>query len=258
MSPAAAPVPADLDYQPDRFAIRSRDLAPAGRHQMRLAEQQMPGLMSLRAALGPDQPLAGARISGCLHMTVQTAVLVETLTALGAEVRWASCNIFSTQDEAAAAVVMGPAGDGASAAVFAWKGESLEAYWWAVMAALDWPDGGPDLIVDDGADASNLLLAGAEFERLGKSAPSFIELAGSAEGQLVQQLIIERAETQPGWWPKAAAHLGGASEETTTGVHRLAAGAARPALAFPVLDVNDAVSQSKCDNIDGSRRALPE
>jgi adenosylhomocysteinase len=250
-------LPERVDYVAGRFAVRDRTLADTGRRQIRLAEQQMPGLMALREEFGPDRPLEGARISGSLHMTVQTAVLIETLTALGAQIRWASCNVFSTQDEAAAAVVEG-AGDGGPA-VFAWKGESLDAYWWCTLQALAWPDGrGPDLVVDDGADASNLLLTGAAFEQGGAAAPPFAGLAGSEEGGVVQRLIQAVAEAVPGTWGAWAAGVRGASEETTTGVHRLERWAAAGGLAFPVVNVNDSVTKSKFDNVYGIRHSLPD
>ncbi|MDR1393944.1 MAG: adenosylhomocysteinase [Bifidobacteriaceae bacterium] len=272
-------------------AVRDLSLAAAGRDQIRLAEQQMPGLMALRRELGPAKPLAGARITGSLHMTVQTAVLIETLVDLGARVRWASCNIFSTQDEAAAAVVVGPAGTPqapAGPAVFAWKGESVEEYWWCTLRALTWPDGsggvGPDLVVDDGADATTLLLAGSQFGRLGQSAPSFQDLAGSAEGRVVQDLIRDVASgagwaggvggelaSGAGWaggdaaggagldpWARLIGGLRGVSEETTTGVHRLAAWAETGELPFPVINVNDSVTKSKFDNTYGIRHSLPD
>jgi adenosylhomocysteinase len=239
-----------------------------------LAEQQMPGLMALRKELGPALPLRGARITGSLHMTVQTAVLIETLMALGADVRWASCNVFSTQDEAAAAVVQGkgsslnaPSGP----AVFAWKGESVEEYWWCTAEALTWPGGvGPDLIVDDGADASTLLVTGAEYEQAsvpvppGGSRPGgggskrFDALDGSAEGRVVRELIRRLCLARPGWFTAAVGALRGASEETTTGVHRLAQLAREGALPFPVINVNDSVTKSKFDNIYGIRHSLPD
>jgi adenosylhomocysteinase len=278
-----------IDHGPGRYAVRDLSLAAAGRRQITLAEQQMPGLMALRAEFGLARPLAGARISGSLHMTVQTAVLIETLVALGAQVRWASCNIFSTQDEAAAAVVLGPGGaggagdaggagvtDGAGAAagagsavgsgasarpagpaVFAWKGESLEAYWWCTYQALSWPGGGPDLVVDDGADASSLLLTGRLFDQMGVDAVAYKALGGSAEGRVVQSLLRE-VGADPGAWTRLGARLRGASEETTTGVHRLSRAAAAGELWFPVIDVNDSVTKSKFDNVYGIRHSLPD
>ncbi|MDR2380927.1 MAG: adenosylhomocysteinase, partial [Bifidobacteriaceae bacterium] len=196
-----------LDFVPNSYAVRDLGLAGVGRRQITLAEQQMPGLMALRAEFRSMRPLAGARISGSLHMTVQTAVLIETLTELGAQVRWASCNIFSTQDEAAAAVA-----ERGDAAVFAWKGESLEEYWWCTFQALSWPEAGPDLVVDDGADASTLLLAGAQYERLGQAAPAFRELSGTVEGRVVQDLLRQVGAEQ-GAWTRLGEHLRGASEE---------------------------------------------
>ncbi|MDR1186376.1 MAG: adenosylhomocysteinase [Bifidobacteriaceae bacterium] len=263
----AAPVPPQIDHRPGRYAVRDLALAAAGRDQLRLAEQQMPGLMALRREFGPSSPMAGARITGSLHMTVQTAVLIETLQALGARVRWASCNIFSTQDEAAAAVVVGPGGsvdDPQGPAVFAWKGESLDAYWWCTWQALAWPGTGadtvvgPDLIVDDGADASTLLAAGSEFEGLGDASPSYQALVGTAEGRVVQALLSRVAAQSPGLWTRMAASLKGASEETTTGVHRLTALYDADRLGFAVIDVNDSVTKSKFDNIYGIRHSLPD
>jgi adenosylhomocysteinase len=262
----APPVPPGIDFQPGRHAVRDLGLAEAGREQIRLAEQQMPGLMAVRAEFGPAQVLKGARITGSLHMTVQTAVLIETLAALGAEVRWASCNIYSTQDEAAAAVVVGPKGDASNprgASVFAWKGESLDAYWWCAWQALAWPDGedgigGPDLIVDDGADASTLLAAGSEYEALGQKSPSYQGLGATAEGRLVQSLLERVAGRWPGRWTRMAAGLKGVSEETTTGVHRLTALHDADRLGFAVIDVNDSVTKSKFDNVYGIRHSLPD
>jgi adenosylhomocysteinase len=259
-------VPPQIDYQPGRYAVRDLALAESGRCQIRLAEQQMPGLMALREEFGPGQVLAGAKITGSLHMTVQTAVLIETLRALGAQVRWASCNIFSTQDEAAAAVVVGPNGrpdDLQGTPVFAWKGESLDAYWWCTWQALDWrgfdgSPGGPDLIVDDGADASTLLSAGSEFDVLGQDSPSYQALADSAEGQVVQSLLARIAASAPGLWTRLAGGLKGVSEETTTGVHRLTALSDSGRLGFAVIDVNDSVTKSKFDNIYGIRHSLPD
>ncbi|MDR3107034.1 MAG: adenosylhomocysteinase [Bifidobacteriaceae bacterium] len=252
----------EIAHRPGRYAVRDLSLAQAGRHQLRLAEQQMPGLIALRQEFGPRKPLAGARITGSLHMTVQTAVLIETLIELGAEVRWASCNIFSTQDEAAAAVVVGPAGspaEPAGPAIFAWKGESLDAYWWCTWQALSWPGrdggiGGPDLIVDDGADASALLAAGAEFEARGEPP----ELDASPESRLVRTLVTDVAAETPGLWTRLRAGLKGVSEETTTGVHRLTRLAAAGRLGFPVINVNDSVTKSKFDNIYGIRHSLPD
>jgi adenosylhomocysteinase len=261
-----AAAPAGIDHAPGRHAVRDLGLAEAGRHQIRLAEQQMPGLMALRREFGPSGALAGARITGSLHMTVQTAVLIETLLALGAEVRWASCNIYSTQDEAAAAVVVGPDGDSDNPrgpAVFAWKGESLDAYWWCTWQALAWPDGdggivGPDLIVDDGADASTLLAAGAEYEAAGLEAQAYRELGATAEGRVVQALLSKVATEAPGAWTRLAGGLRGVSEETTTGVHRLTALHNSARLGFAVIDVNDSVTKSKFDNIYGIRHSLPD
>ncbi|MDR2454788.1 MAG: adenosylhomocysteinase [Bifidobacteriaceae bacterium] len=259
MAPAA---PDGIAQLAGRYAVRDLALAGAGRKQIELAEQQMPGLMALRQEFAPARPLAGARISGSLHMTVQTAVLIETLTALGARVRWSSCNIFSTQDEAAAAVVVGVGGTPQAPQgppVFAWKGESLEAYWWCALQALAWPEGGPELIVDDGADASTLLLTGQQFEQMLDAAPAYLELCGSAEGRVAQSLIqeVDRVGAGSGW-SRLGGALRGVSEETTTGVHRLTAWERDGLLPFPVVNVNDSVTKSKFDNTYGIRHSLPD
>jgi adenosylhomocysteinase len=254
-------LPDGIWRRPGWYAVRDLGLAAAGRQQIDLAEQQMPGLMALREEFGRTRPLAGARITGSLHMTTQTAVLIETLLALGAQVRWASCNIFSTQDEAAAAVVVGPDGTPdapAGPAVFAWRGETLEAYWWCAWQALTWGARGPDLVVDDGADATVLLLTGAQFEREHDAAPAFRDLADSAEGRVVRQLIRSVAGEGDGAWGRLGAALRGASEETTTGVHRLTRWAEAGLLPFPVMAVNDSVTKSKFDNVYGIRHSLPD
>lgn len=246
------------------FAVRDLSLAEAGRHQIRLAEHEMPGLMALREEYGQSQPLKGARIAGSLHMTVQTAVLIETLTALGAEVRWASCNIFSTQDEAAAAVVVGegtpekPAG----VPVFAWKNESLEDYWWTASQILTWPgadqdpERGPNMILDDGGDATLLVHKGVEFEAAG-AVPAPTE-DDPEEFRIVLAMLARSLERDPQHWTRTAERLRGVSEETTTGVMRLYQLAAEGRLLFPAINVNDAVTKSKFDNKYGIRHSLPD
>src|SRR5207344_424179 len=204
------------------FRVADLSLAPFGRREIHLAEHEMPGLRSLRTELGPLKPLAGARISGSLHMTIQTAVLIETLTELGAEVRWASCNIFSTQDHAAAAVAVGPDGTPSKprgVPVFAWKGETLAEYWWCTERALRWPDGGPNLILDDGGDATLLVHRGVEYERAG-AVPSS-EAAESEELREVLRVLERSLEEDGQRWTTIAAGIKGVTEETTTGVHRL-------------------------------------
>ena len=242
--------------------VADLSLAPAGRHQIRLAENEMPGLMALREEYGPSQPLAGARIAGSLHMTVQTAVLIETLVALGAQVRWASCNIFSTQDEAAAAIVVGPTGTvdaPAGVPVFAFKGETLEEYWDLADRIFDWSaEGfdGPNLILDDGGDATLLVHKGAEFEAVGAvpdAAPT-----DSAEYRIVLQTLRESLARDPQRFTRIAAGLLGVTEETTTGVHRLYELHAAGKLLFPGINVNDSVTKSKFDNKYGIRHSLPD
>ena len=224
------------------FKVADLSQAELGRKEIRLAEHEMPGLMELRRRYGADQPLAGVKIMGSLHMTVQTAVLIETLTALGADVRWVSCNIFSTQDPAAAAVAVGPDGtpdDPQGIAVYAWKGETLEEYWWCTNVALEWPDGsGPDQIVDDGGDATLLLHKGLEFERAEKI-PAYNPETDSEEWGVILGLIEEQAEQDPGRWSRLTANIRGVSEETTTGVHRLYQMATAGTLLFPAINVND-------------------
>jgi adenosylhomocysteinase len=242
-----------------RFKVKDLALAELGRKEIRLAEQEMPGLMALRARYAAAKPLGGARITGSLHMTVQTAVLIETLMDLGAEVRWASCNIFSTQDTGAAAVAVGRGGTAAKprgAAVFAWKGETLEEYWWCTNEALVWPDGaGPDLIVDDGGDATLLVHKGLEFERAGK-VPAFNPAKDAAEWGVVLALLRRLQREAPGQWQRVARRVRGVSEETTTGVHRLYQMAKEGTLLFPAINVNDSVTKSKFDNIYGCRHSL--
>ena len=237
-------------------------LAPAGRHQIRLAENEMPGLMALREEFGPSQPLAGARIAGSLHMTVQTAVLIETLVALGAQVRWASCNIFSTQDEAAAAVVVGPTGtvdEPAGVPVFAFKGETLREYWDLADRIFDWSTegfDGPNLILDDGGDATLLVHKGAEFEAAGV-VPEATD-ADSAEYRIVLDTLRASLSRDPQRFTRMAQGLLGVTEETTTGVHRLYELHADGKLLFPGINVNDSVTKSKFDNKYGIRHSLPD
>jgi len=247
-----------LDQSAGHHAVRDLALAGAGRHQITLAEQQMPGLMALRAELGTAQPLRGARITGSLHMTVQTAVLIETLLALGAQVRWASCNVFSTQDEAAAAVVVGPNGtpdQPTGPPVFAWKGESLEEYWWATRQALDWGDQLPNLVLDDGGDATLAIHVGRDYEDRGGDAASYKALADSEEGRALQAMVRGVAG---GFWTQLAGAVRGVSEETTTGVLRLNQLHQTGQLAFPAINVNDSVTKSKFDNTYGIRHSLPD
>ena len=239
------------------YKVHDLALAEAGRHQIRLAEHEMPGLMALREEFGPSQPLKGARIAGSLHMTVQTAVLIETLVALGAQVRWASCNIFSTQDEAAAAVVVGPDGsvdDLRGVPVFAWKGETLEEYWACTLKILIWPGEGPNMILDDGGDATLLVHKGREFEIAG-AVPSTTE-DDSEEYQVILSVLRESLATAPGTWTAIADGILGVTEETTTGVHRLYEFHKAGALLFPAINVNDSVTKSKFDNKYGTRHSL--
>ena len=240
------------------FRVADLSLAPFGRKEIHLAEHEMPGLRALRAEFGPSKPLAGARISGSLHMTIQTAVLIETLVELGAEVRWASCNIFSTQDHAAAAVAVGPEGtvdDPKGIPVYAWKGESLEEYWWCTEQMLDWPGGdGPNMILDDGGDATLLVHKGAEFERLGDVPEP--ETAGSVEFGVVLALLRKTLRTDPTKWTRMAAAIKGVTEETTTGVHRLYQMQQQGSLLWPAINVNDSVTKSKFDNLYGCRHSL--
>jgi len=238
--------------------VADLSLAPFGRTEIRLAEHEMPGLMAMRAEHGPTRPLAGARITGSLHMTVQTAVLIETLVALGAEVRWASCNIFSTQDHAAAAVVVGPTGTSEAPAgvpVYAWKGETLEEYWWCTEAALCWPDGGgPNMILDDGGDATLLVHKGLEFEKAG--AVPEPGTADSEESAVVLRLLARSMARDAQRWTTIAREIRGVTEETTTGVHRLYEMAKAGQLLFPAINVNDSVTKSKFDNKYGCRHSL--
>ena len=240
------------------YLVRDLALAGFGRKEIKLAEHEMPGLMAMRREYADAQPLRGARITGSLHMTVQTAVLIETLVALGAEVRWASCNIFSTQDHAAAAVVVGPEGtpeDPQGVPVFAWKGETLEEYWWCTEQALSWAHGeGPNMILDDGGDATLLVHKGVEFERAG--AVPDPESADSEEFQIVLGLLQRSLSEDPQRWTKIASGMKGVTEETTTGVHRLYQFAEQGQLLFPAINVNDSVTKSKFDNKYGCRHSL--
>ena len=231
------------------FKVADLSLADFGRKEISLAEHEMPGLMALRNEFGPSQPLRGARISGSLHMTIQTAVLIETLVALGAKVRWASCNIFSTQDHAAAAIAA------AGVPVFAWKGETLEDYWWCTQQALTWPDHhGPTMLLDDGGDATMLVLRGAEYEAAG-SVPD-PAAAESEEFRVFLSLLQRSLAEDPRRWSRCAEGVLGVSEETTTGVHRLYDLQAKGKLKFPAINVNDAVTKSKFDNLYGVRHSL--
>ncbi len=240
------------------FEVADLSLAPFGRKEIDLAEHEMPGLMSTRREFAEAQPLAGARITGSLHMTVQTAVLIETLVALGAEVRWASCNIFSTQDHAAAAVVVGPEGtpeEPKGVPVFAWKGETLEEYWDLCEKALLWPGGaGPNMILDDGGDATLLVHKGAEFEAAG--AVPDPATAESEEFRIVLELLTRSLADDPQRWTKIGAGIQGVTEETTTGVNRLYQLAQTGDLLFPAINVNDSVTKSKFDNLYGCRHSL--
>ncbi|HWH15887.1 MAG TPA: adenosylhomocysteinase [Miltoncostaeaceae bacterium] len=240
------------------FRVADLGLAEFGRKEIRLAEHEMPGLMAIRAEYADRQPLKGARITGSLHMTIQTAVLIETLVALGAEVRWASCNIFSTQDHAAAAVVVGPYGtpeDPKGVPVYAWKGETLEEYWWCTEAVLRWPDGGgPNMILDDGGDATLLVHKGREYESAG--AVPDPDSAESEEFRIVLELLRRSLREDPQRWTTIAAGIRGVTEETTTGVHRLYQLAEIGQLLFPAINVNDSVTKSKFDNLYGCRHSL--
>jgi adenosylhomocysteinase len=245
------------------FKVADLSLAEFGRKEITLAEHEMPGLMTIRREYAPSQPLRGARITGSLHMTVQTAVLIETLTALGARVRWCSCNIFSTQDHAAAAVAVGPEGtpeDPRGVPVFAWKGETLEEYWQCTEQALRWPAGdigegpGPNMILDDGGDATLLVHKGAEYERAG-AVPDPAG-ADSQELGVILALLQRSLAEDPQRWSTIAAGIKGVTEETTTGVHRLYEMVERGDLLFPAINVNDSVTKSKFDNLYGCRHSL--
>ena len=255
MTPAATLTDAE-------FQVADVSLADFGRKEITLAEHEMPGLMSIRREYADDQPLKGARITGSLHMTVQTAVLIETLLALGAQVRWCSCNIFSTQDHAAAAVAMGPEGTPAQprgVPVFAWKGETLPEYWWCTEQALRWPEGedgssGPNMILDDGGDATLLVHKGVEFERAG-AVPDPAS-ASSEEFRVVLELLTRSLAEDPQRWCKLAAAIKGVTEETTTGVNRLYQMLEAGELLFAAINVNDSVTKSKFDNLYGCRHSL--
>ena len=240
------------------YRVADLSLAPFGRKEIHLAEHEMPGLRSLRKEFGASKPLKGARISGSLHMTIQTAVLIETLVELGAEVRWASCNIFSTQDHAAAAVVIGPNGtpeDPQGVPVFAWKGETLEEYWWCTEQMMTWPNGDlPNMILDDGGDATLLVHKGVEFEKAG-AVPDPTS-ASNPELALVLGLLQRSLKETPSKWTEMAASIKGVTEETTTGVKRLYKMAEKNELLFPAINVNDSVTKSKFDNLYGCRHSL--
>ncbi|MHC4731951.1 MAG: adenosylhomocysteinase [Planctomycetota bacterium] len=241
------------------FKVKDLALCEAGRKEIRLAEHEMPGLMALREQYRGQAPLKGARIMGSLHMTVQTAVLIETLVQLGAEVRWVSCNIFSTQDHAAAAVVVGPDGtprDPRGPAVFAWKGETLKEYWWCTERALNWPgESGPTLLLDDGGDATMMVIKGYEFERAG-AVPATDPAQDSEDWVALLECLRQLQGRDPQRWARAVAGISGVSEETTTGVHRLYQMAEADQLLFPAINVNDSVTKSKFDNIYGCRHSL--
>ena len=244
------------------FKIKDIHQATLGRAEIRLAEHEMPGLMAVREKYGNSKPLRGARVMGSLHMTIQTAVLIETLDILGADVRWVSCNIFSTQDHAAAAVVVGRPETGGTIdnprgiPVYAWKGETLEEYWWCTSEALMWPDGnGPTLIVDDGGDATLLVHKGAEFEGIGR-VPEFNPADDPEEWGVILDLLRAEMKRDPQRWTRVAKAIRGVSEETTTGVHRLYQMQEAGTLLFPAINVNDSVTKSKFDNIYGCRHSV--
>ena len=240
------------------FKVADLSLADFGRIEITLAEHEMPGLIAMRERFGDSRPLAWARIAGSLHMTVQTAVLIETLVALGADVRWASCNVFSTQDHAAAAVAVGPQGtpdDPRGVPVFAWKGETLEEYWWCTSQILSWPDGNqPNMILDDGGDATLLVHLGVEYEKAGV-VPS-PEAVDNAEIKEIRKLLTSSLERSNDRWTQVANSVKGVTEETTTGVHRLYERHREGTLLFPAINVNDSVTKSKFDNKYGCRHSL--
>src|SRR5579875_350158 len=241
------------------YKVADLSLAEFGRKEIRLAEHEMPGLMATREEYAAAQPLKGARITGSLHMTVQTAVLIETLTALGADVRWCSCNIFSTQDHAAAAVVVGAQGtpeDPQGVPVFAWKGETLEEYWWCTDQALSWPgEDGPNMILDDGGDATLLVHNGVQYERDG-AVPDPATAAENHEHRVILELLTRSLAGDNQRFTRMAAGIKGVTEETTTGVHRLYEFARKGTLLFPAINVNDSVTKSKFDNKYGCRHSL--
>ncbi len=240
------------------FKVKDLSLAELGRKEIRLAEHEMPGLMALREKYGAQKPLKGAKIAGSLHMTVQTAVLIETLVDLGADVRWCSCNIFSTQDTAAAAVAVGRDGspaDPRGIAVFAWKGETLDEYWWCSERTLSWPDGsGPNMILDDGGDITLLVHRGAQFEAAGKVPDA--KATDAEEWTVILKLLREEQKKHPGRFTKMLAGIKGVSEETTTGVHRLYEMEKKGELKLPAINVNDSATKSKFDNLYGCRHSL--
>jgi adenosylhomocysteinase len=240
------------------FKVAALSLADFGRTEIQLAEHEMPGLMAMRARYGDSKPLAGARIAGSLHMTIQTAVLIETLVALGAEVRWASCNIFSTQDHAAAAVAVGPHGtvdDPSGVPVFAWKGEALEEYWWCTQQILQWPNGEfANMILDDGGDATLLVHLGVEMEKTGQAPDP--ATATSHEQKIIFDVLVASLAESSDRWTKIANEIKGVTEETTTGVHRLYEMMKEGSLLFPAINVNDSVTKSKFDNKYGCRHSL--
>ena len=240
------------------FRVADLALAPFGRKEIHLAEHEMPGLRALRKEFGPTKPLKGCRISGSLHMTIQTAVLIETLVELGAEVRWASCNIFSTQDHAAAAVVVGPNGTAENpqgVPCYAWKGETLEEYWWCTDQMMTWPDGdGPNMILDDGGDATMLVHKGVEFEKSGVVPDP--TTASNPEFAIVLGLLQRSLKSEPQKWTTMAKGIKGVTEETTTGVKRLYKMSENNELLFPAINVNDSVTKSKFDNLYGCRESL--
>src|SRR5580704_1669290 len=258
MTPTATLTDAD-------FKVADLSLADFGRKEITLAEHEMPGLMSIRREYADAQPLKGARITGSLHMTIQTAVLIETLTALGAEVRWCSCNIFSTQDHAAAAVAVGPEGsveDPQGVPVYAWKGETLEEYWWCTEQVLGWGGGdsfndgsvGPNMILDDGGDATLLVHKGTEYENAG-AVPEPTE-SDSEEYRVILSVLSRSLREEPQRWTKVGEGIKGVTEETTTGVHRLYEMVENGELLFPAINVNDSVTKSKFDNLYGCRHSL--
>ncbi len=260
--PASTPTAAIAKSARPAYKVKDLSLAEFGRKEIRLAEQEMPGLMVVRARYGKEKPLKGEQIMGSLHMTVQTAVLIETLADLGADVRWVSCNIFSTQDHAAAAVAVGRPETGGTPAspkgipVFAWKGETLEEYWWCTREAIEWPDGsGPTLIVDDGGDATLLIHKGVEFEKAG-AVPAFDAKSDPEEWGVILDLLKKELAGKTGFFTRIASKIKGVSEETTTGVHRLYQMEAEGKLLFPAINVNDSVTKSKFDNVYGCRHSV--